>query len=184
MPEPLATRALPGLLADPGRMRVLAAVALGSTREELPGRTGLPPRDAAAALHRLQGAGLVTGDLELAYDRLRELAVEPASEDPNGLEPFVRGGRLRSLPAQGSRRRRVLEHVAQQTFRPGVDYDERAVNELLMAWCEDGEVDHAALRRYLVEQGLMSRGGGVYRLGAGTAAPGLAERRVQAMGLA
>lgn len=184
MPKPLAARALPGLLADPGRMRVLAAVALGTTREQLAGRTGLPPREAAAAVHRLQDAGLITADLEVAYGRLRELAAEPAAtEESSGLEPFVCGGRLRSLPAQSSRRHHVLEHVAQQSFSPGRAYDEPEVNALLGAWCEGGEVDHAALRRYLVEGGLMSRGGGIYRLGSGTAEPGLAERRVQAMGL-
>lgn len=186
MPTPLSARAVAGLLADPGRLRVLSAVALGTARDGLAERTGLPPRDAAAALHRLQSAGLVTADLQVAYDRLRELAAEaPAdAEEPSGLQPFVQGRRLRSLPAQSSRRRRVLEHVAQQTFSPGDTYDEPAVNALLAAWCEGGDVDHAALRRYLVEEGLMSRGGGVYRLGAGTAEPGLAERRVQAMGLA
>lgn len=109
MPKPLAARALPGLLTDPGRMRVLAAVALGTTREQLAGRTGLPPRDTAAALHRLQDAGLISGDLEVAYGRLRELAAEPAAaEESSGLEPFVCGGRLRSLPAHSSTRRRRL----------------------------------------------------------------------------
>lgn len=180
----LDASALPGLLADPDRMRVLAALALGATRDELPARAGLAPRQVAAALHRLQSAGLVTGDLQVAYDRLRALAAAPGEdEDPRGLQPFVRGRRLRSLPAQSSRRRRVLEHVAEQAFSPDRAYDEPEVNALLGAWCEGGEVDYAALRRYLVEEGLVSRGGGVYRLGTGTTEPGLGERRVRALGL-
>jgi hypothetical protein len=184
VPSSLTPRALAGLLADPARMQVLAAVALGASVAELPERTGLSPRQAAAALHRLQTAGLLAPGPEVAYDRLRELAADPDPDpDPAGLQPFVHGRQLRSLPAQSSRRRRVLEHVAAQTFRPDESYDEPAVNELLAPWCEGGEVDHAALRRYLVEEGLMSRGQGVYRLGAGTAEPGPAERRVQAMGL-
>ena len=78
----------------------------------------------------------------------------------------------------------VLAHVAAHTFEPGTDYDERTVNELLVAWCEGGEVDHAALRRYLVESGLMSRGSGVYRLGGGDAVPPSAgEAMVRGMGL-
>ena len=96
----------------------------------------------------------------------------------------MRGRTLRSLPAQPERRWTVLAHVAAHTFEAGVDYDERAVNELLAAWCEGGEVDHAALRRYLVEAGLMSRGSGVYRLGGGdpvALSPG--EARVRGMGL-
>lgn len=186
MPSPLTPRAVAGLLADPGRMRVLAAIALGSSAEELPQRTSLTPRNAAAALHRLQASGLVTEGLQVAYDRLRELSADPAAAAPDGvgLRPFVHGRQLRSLPAQSSRRRRVLEHVALQTFSPDESYDEPAVNALLAAWCEGGEVDHAALRRYLVEEELMSRGQGVYRLGSGTVEPGPAERHVQASGLA
>jgi len=99
------------------------------------------------------------------------------------LEPFVRQRRLLSLPAKAERRWAVLAHVATHTFQPGTDYDEAAVNELLGQWCEGGRVDHAALRRYLVESGLMSRGSGVYRLGGDAVEPGPGEARVRGMGL-
>jgi hypothetical protein len=180
----LTPAALAGLLAEPARLKVLAAVVLGAEPADLAAATGLPPRAAAAALHRLQAAGLLVGT-EVAVDRLRELAAAaapPASGSP--LEPFVRGRSLRKLPAQPERRWTVLAHVASHTFQPGTDYDEGTVNALLGAWCEGGEVDHAALRRYLVESGLMSRGSGVYRLGGGDRVPqSPGEAAVRGMGL-
>lgn len=101
----------------------------------------------------------------------------------SGLAPFVRDRRLVSLPAKAQRRWTVLAHVATHTFEPGTDYDEAAVDALLGQWCEGGRVDHAALRRYLVESGLMSRGSGVYRLGGDAVEPGPGEARVREMGL-
>lgn len=186
----LSARDLPGLLAEPRRLRALAAIALGVTSPgDLPAAAGLTPKEAATALHRLVSQGLVVDSpqgLQVGHDRLRELAADGApapDQDASPLRPFVQGRRLLSLPAQSTRRRAVLAHVAEQTFEPGVDYAEPAVNALLGQWCEGGEVDHAALRRYLVEGGLMSRGAGVYRLGADAPEPGAGERYVQAMGL-
>jgi hypothetical protein len=36
------------------------------------------------------------------------------------------------------------------------------VAEVLKRWCEGGEVDHVTVRRYLVDEELLSRDGGVY----------------------
>jgi hypothetical protein len=46
----------------------------------------------------------------------------------------------------------LLDHVA-QAFEPGRRYQETAVNEILKDTCDD----HAAMRRYLVDYGLLSR---------------------------
>lgn len=40
-----------------------------------------------------------------------------------------------------------------QAFEPGRRYQETAVNEILSGTCDD----HAAMRRYLVDYGLLSR---------------------------
>jgi hypothetical protein len=69
----------------------------------------------------------------------------------------VRDGRLVSIPAQQSKRRVVLQHIV-RVFEPGIRYPEREVNALLAVW----HADHAALRRYLVDEGLLSREGGLY----------------------
>lgn len=182
----LTSAALAGLLAEPARLKVLAAVVLGTAPVDLPAATGLRAKDAAAALHRLQVAGLLAGT-QVDVARLRELAAVGAPSSPSPpsspLEPFVRGRRLLSLPAQAGRRWTVLAHVAAHTFDAGTDYDEATVNERLGQWCEGGSVDHAALRRYLVESGLMSRGSDVYRLGGDAVEPGPGEALVRGMGL-
>ncbi len=123
--------------------------------------------------------------LEVAYAWLRAVArsERPPSEDATGLAPFVQGQHLRSLPAARERRWGVLAHVATNAFEAGRDYNEPEVVAALAAWCEGGEVDHAALRRYLVEEGLVSRGGGVYRLGGDAPEPSPGEQTVRRLGL-
>src|SRR3712207_2891976 len=62
-----------GLLADPARLKVVAALALGArTLEEVAEATGLPLKDVALAARRLGRAGLVRRDrheLELLTER-------------------------------------------------------------------------------------------------------------------
>lgn len=66
-------------------------------------------------------------------------------------------GRLRSIPARRGKRQVVLAHLA-QVFEPGVRYPEREVGVLLRAF----HPDHAALRRHLVDEGLLARADAVY----------------------
>src|SRR5918997_2147584 len=162
-----------GLLADPVRLKVVAALALGAgTLEQVAEATGLPLKDVALAARRLGRAGLVRRDrheLELLTERFGAAAraaaeaappPEPLSDDPAEdavLSAFVRDGRLVSIPAQHSKRLVVLHHLV-RVFAPGVRYPEREVNALLAVW----HPDVAALRRYLVDEGLLSRESGVY----------------------
>jgi hypothetical protein len=162
-----------GLLADPARLKVVAALALGAgTIEEVAQATGLSLKDVALAARRLSRAGLVRRDrhdLELLTDRFGAAAraaaqsaspPEPLLDDPAEdavLSAFVRDGRLVAIPAQQSKRRVVLEHLV-RVFDVGVRYPEREVNALLAVW----HPDTAALRRYLVDEGLLSREAGQY----------------------
>ena len=162
-----------GLLADPARLKVVAALALGAgTIEDVARLSGLPLKDVALAARRLSRAGLVHRDghaLVLHTDRFGAAAraaaesapaPEPLSADPVEdavLSAFVRDGRLVSIPAQATKRRVVLEHVV-RVFDVGVRYPEREVNALLAVW----HPDTAALRRYLVDEGLLSRQAGLY----------------------
>lgn len=77
----------------------------------------------------------------------------------------------------------MLAHVATHALQAGRDYPEDELVALLRPWCEGGSVDTAALRRYLVEEGLVSRGGGIYRLGSDGPPPSPGERQVRALGL-
>jgi hypothetical protein len=162
-----------GLLADPARLKVVAALALGAgTIEEVAEASGLGLKDVALAARRLSRAGLVHRDghlLALHTERFGAAAraaaesvppPESLSSDPAEdavLSAFVRDGRLTSIPAQRGKRRVVLEHLV-RVFEPGLRYPEREVNALLAVW----HSDVAALRRYLVDEGLLTREAGVY----------------------
>ena len=169
----LTASALVGQLAEPDRLKVVAALVLGATTpSEVAEATGLDDDTVRTALTRLLRSGLVrTLGEQLKVDeaafgraaRAEAPAAKPAdfgTSDPQitkVLRAFVSDGRLVAIPAPGRKRRIVLEYLA-AAFEPGVRYPERQVNALLRAW----HPDHAALRRYLVEEGLMSRDAGEY----------------------
>lgn len=74
------------------------------------------------------------------------------SDLPEQLRPYVSNGRITVMPAKRAARLLLLDQVA-QAFEPGRRYEEAAVNEILKALYDD----HATLRRYLVDEELMSR---------------------------
>src|SRR3954462_4582854 len=75
-----------GLLADPARLKVVAALALGAgTLEEVAAASGLPLKDVALAARRLARNGLVRRDgkaLELHASRFAEVARAAAAAAP------------------------------------------------------------------------------------------------------
>lgn len=168
-----------GLLADEERLRVFAAVALGArSLTEVADRSGVEPRLAVKALKRLVAGGVISregNDFELRRDVIAEqarlTARPPAPYDDEGLPPrqaavlraFLRDGRLVSIPATRSKRLVVLDHIA-KVFEIGVHYPERDVDALLRAF----HADHAALRRYLVDEGFLAREHGEYWRSGGT----------------
>jgi len=165
--------ALCGLLAEPERLAAFAAVVLGAvTPSDVALRTGLPARDVVSALRRLEQGGLVSivegklvAQVSVFKEALREYGSPAAADEP--LDPdrekaavlriFVRDGQLLQIPVARSKRRIVLEHIA-ACFEPGVRYPERAVDAILRAWY----ADYASLRRYLIDEDLMTREQGIY----------------------
>ncbi|HAX82263.1 MAG TPA: transcriptional regulator [Actinobacteria bacterium] len=73
------------------------------------------------------------------------------------LQAFFSSDRLVEIPASQGKRRVVLERLAME-FEPGLRYPEREVNFTLALF----HADFAALRRYLVDEGIMTRADGVY----------------------
>ena len=72
-----------GLLADPARLKVVAALALGAgTLEEVAQLSGLPLKDVALAARRLGRAGLVRRDRHVLglHDHLFAAAARAAAE--------------------------------------------------------------------------------------------------------
>jgi hypothetical protein len=165
---------LAGLLAEPVRLRVVAALVLGAmTTAEVVRATGLDTRAVGSALARLVDAELVVrGDdgtcvvLEAAFaEAARAAAPTPVPDEHRDapaeaarvLRTFVRDGRITQIPTQRSKRLVVLDHLAQE-FEPGERYSESMVNLILGRW----HPDTAAWRRYLVDEGFLSRDHGTY----------------------
>ena len=166
-----------GLLAEPDRLLVVAALVLGAkTRADLAASTGLDARALARALNRLMAGGLV-GEDEQGYvfvmDELREaarLAGRRRSQAEREMSPrddvlarFFKRGRLASIPTARSKRLAVLDHLAQE-FEPGHYYEEREVNRILKRYHDD----YASLRRYLVDENFLARDAGKYWRTGGT----------------
>lgn len=96
-------------------------------------------------------------------ERFRELlhtTAKPApavSAEEKVLRSFLVEGRLRAIPSKRDKQLVVLDYVV-QVFEPGVRYPEKEVNVALRAFHDD----HAALRRYLVDEGMLSRENNLY----------------------
>jgi hypothetical protein len=176
----LDAAALVGLLADDDRRRVLAALTLGArSLDEIMAACGLPAPRASRALARLADATLVEAEADgglvvradafraAARDALARPARDEHADQPNEvrtvLDAFVRDGRLGQIPTSRAKRLVVLDWLAQQ-FEPGVRYREQEVNATL----ERRHADYAALRRYLVDEEFLERGGGEYWRAGGT----------------
>ncbi|WP_034265192.1 DUF2087 domain-containing protein [Actinospica robiniae] len=183
-PDP---RQLVAMLADTAKLRVFAALALAepktATSAELAEATGLTAREVLKALAGLETAGLAAGpeswratpatfrtSLE-EFNRKREERLSRTfhTSEPEKvsvlLSVFDDERRLTKLPELKNQERllTVLEELA-QSFEPGVRYPEAEVNLTLSGF----HPDFAALRRYLVDSALLSRGDGYYWRSGGT----------------
>ncbi|GAA1597528.1 MULTISPECIES: DUF2087 domain-containing protein [Kribbella] len=159
-----------GLLAEPSRLRTYSAIVLGAaTPEQVAGSTGLDAPVVVKALQRLTKGGLITAsrdgftaDAGVFKDAVRENRPErvPLDPDPardNILHSFIRDGRLTHFPTYPDKYQVVLEYLV-QNFEVGREYPESEVNEILNRW----HVDHAALRRGLVDARLLDRANSIY----------------------
>ncbi len=163
-------------LADPERLAIAGALARAeATAASLAEGLGIPAPRVRKHLTRLMSTGVARlspdrttyrldaetlrwAAEQVGPPRTAGLALGAATEDEEVvLRTFFRDGRLTEIPAKESKRRIVLERIALE-FEPGVRYDEPTVNALVGRFHND----YAALRRYLVDEGLLSREGGRY----------------------
>jgi hypothetical protein len=167
-----------GLLANPDRRRVFAALVLGSsTYAALAEATGLDPKVVTICLERMESAGFVARDGDhivlideqiTAEARARPtptpgVALDGDAERQTVIRTFFRDGRLTHIPMQ-HKKRLVIFDVLAQRFEPGQIYSEARVN------LELGKVhgDVAALRRGMVDNEFMERRDGMYWRAGGT----------------
>jgi hypothetical protein len=161
------------LALDPIRLAVLGRSALGPVdADQLAAEMGEHPRKVLKAVGSLREAGLLTDDLSLDREALRTIAhalpqadvVDPAliegpwtTEEAAILSRFFSGTHLSRIPSSRGKRRIVLERLAME-FEVGLRYSEREVSLTLEAFFED----YTSLRRYLIDEGFLSREAGVY----------------------
>jgi hypothetical protein len=165
-------------LADEPRLRLFALVLLEApTTAHAATRTGLREKDVLRSLTRLEAVGLVSrkGHHWQAHPEvLRDVVaaapapqmVDHGADDPEAaavLRTFMPQGRLEQIPVARNKRLVVLDHIC-RVFEPGERYSEREVSVLLEAF----HSDYAALRRYLVDEGFLTREAGTYWRSGGT----------------
>lgn len=165
-----------GALSDPERLAVAGALASGpATAGELASSLNLRPDRVRRHLTKLTKVGLIRVDRDRRTYRYQPDALRHAAqsstpardaglalgavyeEEEHVLRRYFRGGRLRELPAKRSKRLIILSRLALE-FDIGVRYTEQQINLTLKQFHND----HAALRRYLVDEGFLSRERGQY----------------------
>jgi len=163
-------------LADPERLALAGMLARGPrTMADLAATLAVTPQRLGRQLNRLSAVGIIRSEPDrrtysLVAETLRAAAQEvgPSREagvalgavfeqDEVVLRQYFRAGRLREIPAKRSKRLVVLDRLSLE-FEPGVRYSESEVNAVLGRFHDD----YAALRRYLVDEGFLSRERGVY----------------------
>lgn len=161
------------LALDPIRLAVLGRAVGGPVdAESLAEELGADLRKVRREVGRLREAGLLDEHLALDREALwtvastmpHDLPMDPAlmegpwtDEELEIQSRFFAGARLTQIPSRGTKRRLVLERLVQE-FEPGLRYSEREVNLTLEAF----HPDYTALRRYMVDEGFLTRAEGVY----------------------
>jgi DNA-binding transcriptional ArsR family regulator len=189
-------------LSDASRLRIVGLLAGGRRMavEELAAALELTPGTVVHHLRRLRDAELVESrprppyvEYSLRLERLAEIGglLDRIGRELDGelgtlpgpapawggtaaarvLRSFFEGERLLRIPAQHGKRLVVLRYLAETVLDAGREYPEKELNQLLAL----RHPDSASLRRYLVDEGFMSRSASVYRLRPPTEWPAMGD---------
>lgn len=157
-------------MASAERLRIIGVLARGrATQSEIAEQLGVHVRDVFNHLSFLAEVGVVN-ETDGIYD-LDEKAIESfargqfegkrpayeADEQPEDVRKVLKNflnadGSLKQIPPQGNKLLIVLNFIV-DAFAFDANYTEKEVNTILRRF----HVDTAALRRYLVDNGLMDR---------------------------
>lgn len=148
-------------MADTDWRRMLAALANADARAAFARVTlGLPPEAGARearALAALAAAGLVAdvdGVRVVSEEGIRAALAAGSRARPTGVERFLSAdGRIDRYPSGQSDREELLRWVAARVLSAGEVVGEREVTDRLARFSGDP----AALRRHLVDSGLLER---------------------------
>jgi hypothetical protein len=157
-------------MATAERLRIIGVLARGrATQSEIAEQLHLPVRDVFNNLAFLVHVGVIT-ETDSVYD-LDEKAIESfargqfegkrpsydADEKPEDVRKVLKNslnadGSLKQIPSHGNKLLIVLNFIV-DAFAYDTNYTEKEINTVLRRF----HVDTAALRRYLVDNGLMDR---------------------------
>lgn len=158
-------------MASAERLRIIGALVQGrATPSKIADQLGMQVRDVFNHLSFLANVGIVT-ETDGAYD-LDEKAIEmfargqfegkrptyeTREEEPHDVRKVLKNylnadGSLKQIPSQDSKLLILLNFIV-DAFAFDTNYTEKEVNTVLRRF----HVDTAALRRYLVDHGLMAR---------------------------
>jgi hypothetical protein len=162
-------------LADADRLKIAGLLGVKAlSASQVAERLGIKQSEAAHHLDVLVEAGLAHKEgvaylldsraLEMQSRRMLAQSHPPAPQyEGDDFEVktlrayFNRDGTLKSIPNQNKKLMVILNHLAKD-FERGVKYPESQVNQMLRRYHED----HAALRRYMVDNGQLQREKGIY----------------------
>jgi hypothetical protein len=172
------------VLTDATRLRMVGRLAESpATTEELVRELGLSTAVVVRQLGLLRRVGLIgaTPPWSIRLDALQamgrsldelERSTEEAppaltggdgqplsTEDARVLRGYLEDGRLTTIPASNRKRLIVLGWLRDQVFTEDRGYEEKEVNQRLALF----HADVAALRRYMVDEGLVTRENRIYR---------------------
>lgn len=158
-------------MSDADRLRIIGLLTQKrASRADITAQLKLPMQEVVDHLAFLEHVGVISqkDDLyELDSDTLASLAREKlAQEHPSYvpspdlddrsrkvLKAYLNpDGSIKQIPNQTAKLQVILNYLL-QAFAPKTDYTEKEVNSILRRFNEDT----AALRRYLVDAGLMAR---------------------------
>jgi hypothetical protein len=162
-------------LADAERLKIAGLLSLEAlSPTQVADRLEMKPAEVQHHLDELTAAGLA--HKEGSFYRLDNQALEkltrqvlaqsrPPAPEYEGDEFEVKtlrayispDGTLKAIPTQHKKLMVVLNHLV-RNFEPGMKYPESQVNQILRRFHEDT----AALRRYMVDNKLLSRDKGIY----------------------
>lgn len=155
-------------LASADRLRIIGVLVRGkATQSDIAEQLHLPVRDVFNHLAFLVHVGIIhetDGFYDLDEKTIQSFArgqlevKRPTYQDqPEDARKVLKGflnadGTLKQIPAPGNKRLIILNFIV-DAFAVDTDYTEKEVNTILRRF----HVDTAALRRYLVDEGLMAR---------------------------
>ncbi len=171
-------------LADTSRLRVLNALLQKPHYvEELAQKLDLAVSTVSFHLKKLESAGLAYKTKEqyyiiyhikeevigmplrelVAFDDIEKYAQEERMEKyrKKVLKAFFKKGKLTKLPVQKKKKMIVLDEFIKK-FEAGKEYAEKQVDDIINRTFED----HCAIRRLMIEEGIMCRDKQIYRLNA------------------